>query len=246
MGYEKQMTKHPLERGYPNLAYISKNLPRTKSILKKFILSNFKKPDLFSLAKICLKELGVYKFKNYENTIKKLAEICSRNVYYNSYHDQHHIKTVVIISCILAKKMQLKYRDKVLLIIIALTHDMNHQGRRVLQKIPYYQEKKSCKDLERILFKKILCHKQIKRIRKIFQSTYFPVKPQKVSDNLEKIVLDADILASLMFGPSVGMKLAGRLKQEIRYENDTELLFTNFLKLLGDKCLYLDYSKNSC
>ncbi len=240
------MTKLPLEKGYPNLNYISNNWPRTKSILKKFILSNHRKPDLFQLTKICLKELKVYKLKNYEVIIKKLTNICSRNISFNTYHDSHHFKTVMIISCILAKKIKLKYRDRILLIIIALTHDMNHQGRRILSKKPFYQEERSCNDLKRILFKKILSFKEMNRIRKIFKSTYFPVKPTNVSDDVEKIILDSDILASLMFGPNVGIKLAGRLKQEIRYDNETELLFTNFLKLLGDKCLYLDYSKNSC
>ena len=86
----------------------------------------------------------------------------------------------------------------------------------------------------------------MKRIKRIFESTFFPVKPENVVDDIEKIILDADILASLMFGPRVGVKLAGRLKQEIRYNSDSELLFSNFLKLLGGKCLYLDYSKKSC
>ena len=86
----------------------------------------------------------------------------------------------------------------------------------------------------------------MKRIKRIFESTFFPIKPENVDDNLEKIILDADILPSLMFGPQVGMQLARRLKQEIRYNDNSELLFTNFLKLLGGKCLYLDYSKKAC
>ena len=35
-----------------------------------------------------------------------------------------------------------------------------------------------------------------------------------------------------MFGPQVGVQLARRLKQEIRYNDNSEILFTNFLKLL--------------
>ena len=152
----------------------------------------------------------------------------------------------MILSCFLAKKINLKYRDRILLIIIALTHDMNHQGRRVLIKKTFYQEEKSYNDLKRVLFKNILSFKEIKRIKRIFKSTYFPVKPKNVVDDIERIILDADILASLMFGPAVGLKLASRLKQEIRYDSETELLFSNFLKTSGDKCLYLDYSKDSC
>ena len=111
---------------------------------------------------------------------------------------------------------------------------------------PYYQELKSYDGLEKVLFKKIFNLKELRRIKRIFESTFFPVKPENVKDDLEKIILDADILPSLMFGHQVGVQLAGRLKQEIRYNNDSKLLFSNFLKLLEGKCLYLDYSKKSC
>lgn len=240
------MKNHPIDRGFPSILYIVNNWPKTKHILKKYILSNQKKPDLFDLSLICLREIKVFKLGNFKKMIKKLSVQCSRNVYFNSYHDQHHFKTVLVLSCILAKQINLNNKDKILLIIIALTHDMNHQGRRIKTGIPYYQEDRSYQGLERVIFKKILRSSEIRRIKRIFRSTYFPIKPDKVKDNVEKIILDADILASLMFGAEVGMKLAGRLKYEIRYNDKTELLFTNFLNFLGGKCLYLDYSKKSC
>lgn len=240
------MKIHTIGKGYPKISYIVNNWPKTKDILKKFIISNHQKPDLFFLTIYCLKELRVYKVKRYSSLLKKITNICSRNVYFNTYHDHHHFKSVLIVSCILAKQVNLKYKDRVLLAIIALTHDMNHQGRRVLITEPYYQENKSYNDLKRILFKKILSNKELHRIKRIFQSTFFPIKPKNVVDDLEKIILDADILSSLMFGPDIGIKLARRLKQEIRYNDETETLFKNFLKLLGDKSLYLDFSKKSC
>ena len=246
MGDEKQMKNFPLEKGYPCINYIVKNWPRTKYILKKYILSNHKKPDLYSIAILCLKELKVFKVRGYNSTIKKLSKLCLRNPCFNTYHDSHHFKSVLVIACILGKQINLKYKDRLLLVIIALTHDLNHQGRRILMSKPYYQELKSFAGLEKVLFRKILNFKELKRVKRIFKSTFFPIQPENVEDNLEKIILDADILSSLMFGPKVGIKLAGRLKQEIRYNDDAELLFTNFLKLLGGKCLYLDYSKKSC
>ena len=246
MGNEKQMRNFPLGKGLPSINYIVRNWPRTKCILKKYVLSNHKPPDLYSIAIICLKELKVFKLKDYKLIIRELSKLCLRNTCFNSYHDSHHFKSVLVISCILGKQINLKYKDRLLLVIIALTHDMNHQGRRILMSKPYYQELKSYGGLEKILFKKIFYLKELKRIKRIFESTFFPVKPENVEDDLEKIILDADILSSLMFGPQVGMKLARRLKQEIRYNDDSELLFSNFLKLLGGKCLYLDYSKKSC
>ncbi len=240
------MKDFPLDKGLPSINYIVKNWPRTKCILKKYILSNQKQPDLFSIAIICLKELKVFKVKNYKPIIKKLSKLCLRNTCFNTYHDSHHFKSVLVISCILGKQINLKYKDRLLLVIIALTHDMHHQGRRIIMSKPYYQELKSYRGLEKILFRKILNFKELMRIKKIFESTFFPIKPESVEDDLEKIILDADILASLMFGPQVGVQLARRLKQEIRYNDDSELLFSNFLKLLEGKCLYLDCSKKSC
>lgn len=240
------MKNHPIDRGLPSISYIVNNWPRTKYILKKYILSNQKKPDLLSLTLTCFKEMKIFKLSNLKTVIKKISVQCSKNISFNSYHDQHHFKTVLVLSCILAKQINLNRKDRVLLIIIALTHDMNHQGRRIRAAVPYYQEDLSFRDLEKIIFKKVLRLAEIKRIKRIFRSTYFPVKPENVTDNVEKIILDADILASLMFGAEVGMKLAERLKYEIRYNDKTELLFANFLKFLGSKCLYLDYSKKSC
>ena len=240
------MRNFPLDKGIPSINYIVKNWPRSKCILKKYILSNHKQPDLYSIAIICLKELKVFKLKDYKSVIRKLSKLCLRNTCFNTYHDSHHFKSVLIISCILGKRINLKYKDRLLLVIIALTHDMNHQGRRILMSKPYYQELKSYEGLEKILFKKIFVFKELKRIRRIFESTFFPVKPENVEDDLEKIILDADILPSLMFGSQVGVKLARRLKQEIRHKDSSELLFSNFLKLLEGRCLYLDYSKKSC
>ena len=54
---------------------------------------------------------------------------------------------------------------------------MNHQGRRIKTGIPYYQEDRSYQGLERVIFKKILRSSEIRRIKRIFRSTYFPIKP---------------------------------------------------------------------
>ena len=72
------------------------------------------------------------------------------------------------------------------------------------------------------------------------------IKPKKVDDHVEKIILDADILASLMFGLNVGVEFAKRLKHELRFEGGSKQLFSGFLKFLDNKSLYLDSSKKSC
>ena len=240
------MRQFIFEKNLPSLAYIINNWPNTKHLLKKFILSNQKKPNFYKLCISCLNELNVYKIGNFKEVIKILSKKSSMNFTFNSYHDQHHFKSVIIISCLLAKLSNFKAKEDIIwLILIALTHDLFHQGRRII-KTSYYQEEKSFKELYFVAFKKLLNHKKFKRFEKIFRSTYFPIKPEKVDDELEKIILDADILASLMFGMKTGIKLAERLKHEIRFEGRSDVLFSGFLKFLSTKDLYLKTSKNSC
>ena len=225
------MRQYIFEKRYPSLSYIAKNWPRTKHSLKKFVLSNQKKPDFYKICINCLKDLKVLKLGGYAPILKKLSKLSSKNVTYNSYHDQHHFKSVILISCLLAKLSKLMVcEDKILLVVIALTHDLNHQGRRIIN-IPYYQEDKSFRDLSYIIHKKIT-NKKYNRIKRIFRSTFFPVKPVSVNDDLEKIILDADVLASLMFGMNTGITFASRLKHEIRFDNKADVLFRGFLKLL--------------
>ncbi len=246
MGNEKQMRHFPFERNFPSISYIANNWPKTKNVLRKYVMSKQKKPDLFILCQRCLNNFNIRKPGNFNFIIKKLSKICSKNFYYNTYHDQHHFKSVILISCLLAKLNNLKNKKElILLIIIALTHDLGHQGRRIINK-PYYQEEKSFKDLKKILFGQILNLKKIQKIEKIFRNTFFPIKPENVDDLIEKIILDADILASLMFGLEDGMEFAKRLKHEIRFEDKSDKLFSGFLKLLDGKSLYLKSSKNSC
>ena len=240
------MKNHPFEKNFPSISYIANNWPRSKDVLKKFILSNHKPPNLYSLCLNCLSDLNVHKIERMKPVLKKLSALCSRNVTYNTYHDSHHFKSVIIIACLLAKLSNLKNNeDKFLLVIIALTHDLGHLGRRIQNK-SFYQEEKSFNELSRIFFKVKLNFKKNQRIKRIFRSTYFPVKPEKVDDHVEKIILDADILASLMFGLNVGVEFAKRLKHELRFEGGSKQLFSGFLKFLDNKSLYLDSSKKSC
>ena len=239
------MRNYPLDKDYPSLSYIVTNWPKTKPILRKFVMSNHKKPDLLKLCTNCLKDLNVHNYHNLKNALFKISQICSKNVNSNTYHDQHHFKAVIIISCLLAKLSNLKTFDLILLVIIALAHDINHQGRRIIKK-PFYQEIKSASDLEKIIFRKILNHKKWQRIFRIIKSTYFPIKPEAVDDYLEKIILDADVIGSLMFGMDSGIEFARRLKHEIRFAEDSEKLFGGFLKFLSEKSLYLDSSRDLC
>jgi hypothetical protein len=239
------MRNYTIENNFPSIDYIINNWPRTKPLLKRFILSNHKPPDLYKICLSCLNELAVYKTRKLERILKRLTYICSRNTTSNTFHDSHHFKAVIIISCVISKKMKLTQRDKILLILIALSHDIAHQGRRIISQ-PYYQEEKSCKVFMQLCYEIHLTRKETNRVSKIFKSTYFPLKPENVDDKLQKIILDADILASIMFDVDTGLKFTSRLRHELRLSNSKESIFKSFLDTLTNKSLYMDSSRKLC
>ena len=57
------MREYPLEKNMPSINYIINNWPRSKFILKKFILSKHSAPDLFNICKLSLRELKVLREK---------------------------------------------------------------------------------------------------------------------------------------------------------------------------------------
>ncbi len=54
------MKNYLIDKGFPSINYIVNNWPLTKNTLKKFILSNHKKPDLYSLTIACMNELRIF------------------------------------------------------------------------------------------------------------------------------------------------------------------------------------------
>ena len=239
------MRQYPLEKNMPSLNYIINNWPRSKSILKKFVLSKHSAPDLLNICQLCLKELKVFREKQIYTILSRVCKICLLNKTYNTYHNSHHFKAVIVTACIIAKNTELSNRDKVLLVIISLCHDIGHQGRRIISK-PYYQEELSYHLFRRFFYKVFSKKKELQRILRIFRNTYFPKKPKKVNDKLEKIILDADILSSLMFDVSTGLEFARRLKHELKMTSTSEDLFESFLNSINNKSLYMDRSKKLC
>lgn len=221
------MRQYIFEKNTPSLEYISNRWPRSLSILSKYSMSNYKKPDLFKLSLACLKGLNFHQKTPLTRSIRELSLICSKNFNSNKYHDQHHFKAVLLIASVFAKVSKLKKIDNLLIVILSLTHDMSHQGRRIINR-PYYQEKKTIKNLERIIFRKILNQKSWKRIKRILLNTYFPIIPKTSNDIVEKIILNADLASSMIFGEKNGLILARRLKNEINIEDKSTDLYSKF------------------
>ena len=237
--------KNIFEYSFPSVRYLAIRWPKSKPLVKKYVMSNHKKPDLLKLSLCCLKDLNYNCKHPIRKSLKLLSKKCSENHTYNSYHDQHHFKSVIVVSSIFANILSLKNNEKIFLILLALTHDMNHQGRRILST-PYYQELKTLKKVQPYVFKHFVSYKMWIRFKRILLNTYFPKIVNSTDDIVEKILLDVDIICSMMFGHISGLILSKRLKHEIRFEKNSEELYKGFLSLLEKKKLHLDISKKSC
>ncbi len=224
------MSKKIFEKNLPSINYISKRWPKSKIYLKKYFFKSFKKPDFYKLTSLCFKTLKLKRTKNDQILLRNLSNKCNFDFNSNKYHNCHHFKSVLLISTIFAIKAKINKFDAFLTIIISLTHDMGHLGKRIIKK-PYYQEKKTLINLEKILFKHLLSGKKWKRINRIILNTYFNYLPRTTNDIVEKIILTADVASSLIFGRNIGLLMASKLKLEINYNGDSSKLYEDFITL---------------
>ena len=237
--------KNIFENSFPDIYYLACRWPKSKFLVKKYVMSNQKKPDLYKLCNCCLKDLNFHSKHPLKNSLKVLVKKCSQNPTYNTYHNQHHFKSVIILASIFAKLLNLKNHDKIFLIFLALTHDMNHQGRRIIKK-PFYQELITLKNLKPIIFRNLINLKKWNRIQNILLNTYFPKININTNDLVEKILLDVDIISSIIFGQLSGLNLSRRLKHEIKFKKNSQDLYKEFLSHIEKKKLHLDISRDAC
>lgn len=228
------MSEKIFEKNLPSINYISKRWPKSKVYLKNYFFKNYKKPDFFKLTNLCFETLKLAKRTHDQILLRNLSYKCSTNFNNNKFHNSHHSKAVLLISTILAIKSKINKSDAFLVIIISLAHDMGHLGKRILKK-PYYQEKKTLVNLEKILFKYILNGKKWKRIKRIILNTYFNYLPDITNDRVEKIILNADVGSSLIFGRKIGLLMASKLKLEINYNGNSSKLYEEFLTLCKER-----------
>ena len=229
----------------PSLKYIALRWPLSKYIVKKYVMSNFAKPDLLKLCTCCLKDLNFRLKLPLVYSLKKLTTVANINPTYNFYHDCHHLKSVILVSSIFAKILNLKSHDKFFVVFIALIHDFNHKGRRTLRK-PFYQEKQTINALNGKVFKHFLNFNKWNRVQRIILNTYFPKIPKTRDDLVEKIILDVDILVSIMFGIESGQILSKRLKHEQKSVESSNIILKNFLNLVEKRGLHLAISREAC
>ena len=150
----------------------------------------------------------------------RLVGIAARNSGTNSYHHHGHFAHVIMAAGVLAAMAGVRGPDRALLVLAALVHDLDHQGRRGSRRL-YWQEdlvgphymprpagaKRRCK-ARGAAWKYDPRHRVNRR-----PGTLLIIR----SDRLARLLTDADIFASVMYdrGMSVGMTAALKLEQRL-------------------------------
>ena len=230
------MKQNIFEKNVPSLSYMKIRWPKSIFVIRKYLTCVKKTPNFERICYCFLRDLQYKNIQLFRGILKTLSKKCSMNFTSNKYHDQHHFKSVLLISYILTKKKKINDFEKILLLILSLAHDMDHQGKRIIKK-HYYQEEKTLKALQFILFKKLLSFKKWQRIKKIILNTFFLIKPADSMDLIEKIILSSDVASGILFGCDSGLKMASKLKHESNLSTSSIQLYKEFLKKLDERNL---------
>ena len=66
-------------------------------------------------------------------------------------------------------------------------------------------------------------------------NTYFPIIPKTNNDMVEKIILNADVASSILFGERNGLILTKRLKNEADLKEKSIALYSKFLEKIKQR-----------
>ena len=168
--------------------------------------------------------------------IRRLANMASINGYSNKYHQSGHYAHVVIAAGLLAAASGLGARDTAILVLAALTHDLDHHGRRSRHTL-YAQELWSASLTSRILARyrgDARLQTQIHRLLKATALTNDGARRQILAtDRLAGLITDADVFASVFFDRNRARQFTRLLKLEQRLPGAPDDLLTRFLALIA-------------
>ena len=215
----------------PKLDYICRNFNRYLPMLAKATLPRQK----VKLAKV-MRWAGV----NASAPLNILMRAASKNMHSNSYHHPWHTMTVMILSAILGRRAHIGQDEMDVLMTLALVHDLDHRGK-MASPIVYQEEERSAKIATRRLFG---CYSaragQHHDLRSALCATAFGAKDHQIDDEVTALLVDADILASLIFPFDDVIKLTKGLKKEKGAKTPSDETLKAFLNATGKRGLQHD------
>ena len=168
--------------------------------------------------------------------LRRLVRAAARNSGTNSYHHRGHFAHVIMAAGVLAGKAGIGRRDRALLVLAALVHDLDHQGRRGASRL-YWQEDWSSDVACRALLGRHGDARLAVRLRRLLRATALTNDETRLliirSDGLARLLTDADIFASVMYERRISVRMTAALKLEQRLDGTPEMLNVAFARLVG-------------
>jgi len=179
--------------------------------------------------------------------LRRLASVASRNASGNSYHHSGHFAHVVMAAGLLAARAGLRGEDRSLLVLAGLVHDLDHQGRRALSS-HYHQEQLSARRAVRMIAGCGGDGRLASRIHTLLLATALTNDVNRSvilqSDQLARLLTDADIFASVAYPRFRSLGMTRALKLEQRLPGSVAALNQRFADLIGGTGLQSDVAQS--
>lgn len=168
--------------------------------------------------------------------LRRLVGIAARNSGTNSYHHHGHFAHVVMAAGVLAAMAGVRGPDRALLVLAALVHDLDHQGRRGSRRL-YWQEDRSARITCRVLLGRNGDARHAVRLGNMIRATALTADRARLliirSDRLARLLTDADIFASVMYDRGISIGMTAALKLEQRLAGTPEMLNAAFARTIS-------------
>ena len=218
----------------PNVRYTSKHLGRLIHTLSKATKkrSQSQPETIFSWAEVFIP-------MRYRSHIKPLIWAAGRNPHCNKYHHDWHNKTVMMMAAILSENLKCKPEQRFNLMFSAMVHDLDHRGRYMSHQ-DFVEERRSALIAGRRLYGRRGGEGRSWRLLKDRLDHTAFLKGHLIHydpNDITAILMDADIMASLVFPLKSVQELTRHLKQELRSKQSADVMLKNFIHVVAQRGL---------
>lgn len=164
-----------------------------------------------------------------------LIKAVSKNMHSNGYHHPWHTMTVMMMAGLLGTHAELSQDEMSRLMIYALVHDLDHRGKFSPHQ-HYAEEDRSAKIANNRLFGQLSGLGQAQMaLHEALHATAFGSDEACPDDDVVKILVDADIFASVIFPYQAALALTKGLKLEQRHQAPSAEILDKFLLVVAAK-----------
>ena len=169
--------------------------------------------------------------------LSRLASRAFSARHQNSYHNCHHIMQVMLLAALFSYRAGCSVRDRQMLILAALAHDLGHQGVRASVD-PAIDEAASARIAARLFFRRGAQGPANRQLTALIMATASvnaaPISAKATAsphrqERLAALLRDADLFASHNYGWQMQLWLAAKVKFERRSVQPVDTILSDFL-----------------